>query len=182
MAMVGAHGIAHFDADVKFILTSTSVSLTSAKDMSEERAEIGPFPVVPFLKVPAEGRPYLEGSRCTRCDAVFLGQRSVCAKCGAREQLEPKRLGNRGTLYAYSIVHRSFPGVAVPFVSAVVDLEGGGSLKGNLIGVEPDPAKIAFGMPVDVVYEDALGRKDGDGNSYVSYFFQPRSESRRDSR
>jgi uncharacterized OB-fold protein len=67
-------------------------------------------------------------------------------------------------------------------VSAVVDLEGGGSLKGNLIGVAPAPDEIAFGMPVDVVYEDALGRKDGDGNSYLSYFFQPRSPSPGDSR
>jgi len=151
--------------------------------MSEERAEIiGPLPVVPFMKVRAEAGPYLEGSLCTRCNAVFLGQRSVCSKCGARDRLETKRLSNRGTLHAYSIVYRSFPGVAVPFVSAVVDLEGGGSIKGNLIGVEPDPDKIAFGLPVDVVYKDALGRKDEDGNSYISYFFQPRSESPGDSR
>jgi uncharacterized OB-fold protein len=106
----------------------------------------------------------------------------VCSKCGARDQLETKRLSDRGTLYAYSIVHRSFPGVAVPYVSAVVDLEGGGSIKGNLIGVEPDPEKIAFGMPVDVVYKDALGRKDADGNSYVSYFFEPRRQSPEGSR
>lgn len=150
--------------------------------MSGERAEIGPLPVVPFMKVPAEGEPYLEGSLCTRCDAVFVGQRAVCSKCGARDRLETKRLSNRGTLHTYSIVHRSMPGVGVPFVSAVVDLEGGGSIKGNLIGVELDPDRIAFGMPVDVVYDDALGRKDADGNSYVSYFFQPRRESRENSR
>jgi hypothetical protein len=28
-------------------------------------------------------------------------------------------------------------------------------------------------MPVEVVYDDALGRKDADGNAYLSYFFQP---------
>jgi len=28
-------------------------------------------------------------------------------------------------------------------------------------------------MPVEVVFKDALGRKDKDGNSYLSYFFQP---------
>ena len=150
--------------------------------MSEQRAETGPLAVVPFMKIPAEGAPYLDGCTCKRCNAVFLGQRPVCSKCGARDQFETKRLTNRGTLYTYSIVHRSFPGVAVPYVSAVVDLEGGGSIKGNLLGVEPDPDKIAFGMPVDVVYEDALGRKDGDGNSYLSYFFQPRRASGEDSR
>ena len=58
-------------------------------------------------------------------------------------------------------------------MSAVVDLDDGTAIKGNLINVEPDPAKIEFGLPVDVVYADALGRKDRDGNSYLSYFFQP---------
>jgi hypothetical protein len=28
-------------------------------------------------------------------------------------------------------------------------------------------------MPVQLVYKDALGRKDKEGNSYLSYFFQP---------
>jgi hypothetical protein len=28
-------------------------------------------------------------------------------------------------------------------------------------------------MPVEVVFDDALGRKDKDGNSYISYFFKP---------
>ena len=63
----------------------------------------------------------------------------------------------------------------MPFISAIVDLEGGGTLKGNLIGVEPDPEKISFGMPVEVVFKDALGRKDAEGNDYISFFFQPRS-------
>lgn len=84
-------------------------------------------------------------------------------------------LPNKGELYAYSIVYRSFPGVDVPYISAVVDLEDGTAIKGNLIDVEPDPDKIAFGMPVEVVFADALGRKDKDGNSYLSYFFKPAS-------
>jgi uncharacterized OB-fold protein len=146
--------------------------------MSDARAT-GPLPVVPFLKIPNDGNPYLEGCVCKRCDATFLGPRGVCSKCGARDQMETRRLSNDGTLYAYSIVHRSFPGIAVPYVSAIVDLDGGGTVKGNLIHVDPDPKKIAFGMPVEVVYQDALGRKDGEGNSYLSYFFQPRSQTRR---
>jgi hypothetical protein len=28
---------------------------------------------------------------------------------------------------------------------------------------------------VDVIFADALGRKDQEGNSYLSYFFQPAS-------
>jgi uncharacterized OB-fold protein len=132
-----------------------------------------PLPAVSWLKLPDAGEPYLEGHACGSCGAIFLGERSVCSKCGARDQMKPKRLANEGTLYAYSIVHRSFPGIEVPYVSAIVDLEGGGTVKGNLIGVEPDPEKIEFGMPVKVVYKDALGRKDKEGNAYISYFFEP---------
>ena len=54
-----------------------------------------------------------------------------------------------------------------------MDLDGGGTLKGNLINCEPDPEKIEFDMPVEVIFDDALGRKDKDGNSYISYFFKP---------
>ncbi len=134
-----------------------------------------PLPAVGYLKIPENGKPYLQGCKCSACGAVFLGERDNCSKCGARGGMEEVQLSNQGELYSYCIVHRSFPGIEVPYVSAIVDLEGGGTVKGNLINVEPEPDKIPFGMPVEVVYDDALGRKDRDGNSYLSYFFQPRS-------
>ncbi len=141
--------------------------------MAEESAASGPLPAVPYLKLPKGGDPYIEGHKCKACSAVFIGERSICSKCATRDQMEAVKLSNKGKLYVYSIVHRSFPGIEVPYISAIVDLEGGGTVKGNLIGVAPDPAKIPFDLPVDVVYKDALGRKDKDGNSYISFFFQP---------
>jgi len=132
-----------------------------------------PLPAVRYLRVPDAGEPYLEGSRCAECGAVFLGERENCARCGARGALDTIRLADTGELYSYCIVHRSFPGIEVPYVSAIVDLDGGGTVKGNLVKVAPDPARITFGMPVRVVYGDALGRKDRDGNAYLAYFFEP---------
>jgi hypothetical protein len=146
--------------------------------MAEPAAPGRPLPVVPFLKIPESGDPYLEGRRCRECAAVYLGERETCSKCGARGRLESVQLSNRGTLYVYSIVHRSFPGVEVPYVSAVVDLEGGGTVKGNLIHVEPDPEKIRMGMPVEVIYRTAP-RKDAEGNEYLTYYFQPAPEGAR---
>ncbi len=131
-----------------------------------------PLPVVPFLKIPAQGDPYLEGSRCKKCSSVFLGPRDVCAKCGARKECDAFRLANKGELYVYSITYRSFPGIETPFVSAVVDLDGGGTVKGNLIGIDADPKKIKMGQRVDVVYQIAP-RKDREGNEYLTYYFKP---------
>jgi len=134
----------------------------------------GLLPVVPFLKIPDGGDPYLEGSRCKSCSAVFLGERDICSSCGTRDQMETRQLSNDGELYVYSIVHRSFPGIEVPYVSAIVDLEGGGTVKGNLINFDPEPEKIKMGMPVEVVYKKAP-RQDAEGNEYLTYYFQPKA-------
>ena len=132
-----------------------------------------PLPVVDYLKLPEDGDPYLEGHKCSSCNSIFIGERSVCSCCSSRDQMEAITLGNKGKLYSYSIVFRSFPGIDVPYISAIVDLDDGGTLKGNLIDCDPDPEKIKFDMPVEVVFDDALGRKDAEGNSYISYFFKP---------
>jgi len=142
--------------------------------MAENAAANGPLPVVPYLKIPDEGEPYLEAQQCTQCKKLFLGERTTCANCGKNGPFEAVKLANTGSLYVYSIVHRSFPGVEVPYVSAIVDLDGGGTVKGNLIGIDPDPEKIQMGMAVDVVYKIAP-RKDADGNEYLTYYFQPRA-------
>ena len=137
-----------------------------------ETAAAKPLPVVPFLKIPDEGQPYLEGSKCGHCGEVFIGPRMVCANCGTRNQMASVKLADKGKLYNFTIVHRNFPGVPVPFISAIVDLEGGGCIKGNLVDMVPSAEAIKFDMPVNVVFRDA-GRKDKDGNSYLSYFFTP---------
>ena len=138
-----------------------------AKQLSER-----PLPAVSYLRIPEKGEPYLEGHQCRECNAIFLGERSACAKCGARDRIDVIKLANRGRLYSYCIVNRSYPGIDVPYISAIVDLDGGGTVKGNLINIEADPKKLTFDMPVEVIYKDALGRKDKKGNSYLSYFFQ----------
>ena len=140
--------------------------------MSEEAAAAKPLPVVPFLKIPDDGDPDLEGLVC-ECGAVFLDERTVCPACGERDKLKTKKLSSQGELYVYSIVHRSFPGIETPYVSAVVDLEGGGTVKGKLINIEPVPEKVKMGMPVELVYEIAP-MKDREGNEYLTYYFQPR--------
>ena len=133
-----------------------------------------PLPVVDYLKLPEGADPHLEGQKCTSCGAIFLGERSTCSSCGTSDQFAATKLSNQGELYVYSIVHRSFPGIEVPYVSAIVDLEGGGTVKGNLINIDPDPEKVKMGMPVEVVYQIAP-RKDADGNEYMAYYFQPRA-------
>ena len=142
--------------------------------MSETQAAAKPRSVVSYLKIPDEGSPYLEGLRCDNCQAVFLDATRACAACGKRDTLKPFRMADTGKLYNFTVVHRNFPGVPVPFISAIVDIDGGGTLKGNLLGVEPKPEAIKFDMPVNIVIKP-VPQKDKEGNSYLSYFFEPRN-------
>ena len=119
------------------------------------------------------GEYFLSGLKCKGCNSIFLEDRSSCGKCFARDCFVELKLANTGKLYSYSIVHRSFPGVDVPYVSAIVDLDGGGTVKGNLVDVDLDPQNISFDMKVKIIFKDALGRKDKHGNSYISFFFAP---------
>jgi uncharacterized OB-fold protein len=124
------------------------------------------------------GRPYLEGSRCGQCGAVFLGRRENCGRCGMRARMQPIPLGERGRLYNYTIVYRSYPGIKVPFICAVVDLDGGGTVKGNLLDVEPDPARLRFDMPVRMVFRGA-DVVSADGAGHIAHFFIPDAENSR---
>lgn len=139
---------------------------------SENRA------AVPYLKFADDGRPFLEGYRCGACGATFLGERENCAACAARARMAPVALATTGRLYNYTIVYRSFPGVTVPFVSAVVDLDGGGTVKGNLLDVPAEPGSIAFDMPVQMVFRDAGGANPA-GEGFTAHFFVPAREDAR---
>jgi len=141
---------------------------------------LAPRPVVPFLKVGEAGHAHLEALVCTRCGKLFLDQRRHCAACGARDALAPQRLQEHGQLHAYTIVHRSLPGVKVPFVSAVVDLDGGGTVKGNLENVEPDPSRIAVGQRVRLRYSTIARTPDARGHGsapILTYCFVPEEKA-----
>jgi uncharacterized OB-fold protein len=89
--------------------------------------------------------------------------------------MAPVTLATTGRLYNFTVVSRSLPGVTVPFISAIVDLDGGGTVKGNLLEVEPDPEKIAFGMQVEMVFRGAE-TAIASGSGYISHFFVPVEE------
>ncbi len=63
--------------------------------MAEDVVAAGPLPVVSFLKIPEKGDPYLEAYKCGNCGSIFLGVRSVCSNCAARDQMKPTKLSSR---------------------------------------------------------------------------------------
>ncbi len=94
--------------------------------------------------------------KCNACDEVYFYPRDICPGCFSRDTTWIRSSG-RGTLYTFAIVHRA-PAPAfrddVPYVTAIVELEGGARIPTNLIGIDPDHQKIEIGMPVEVIFED----------------------------
>ena len=126
------------------------------------------IPVVGYLRV--EPVPHLVAQRCVACGALFLDRRNGCARCGA-EDFEDHRLGTTGTLRSYTVVHRSGPSVPVPYISVVVDLDGGGCVMGNLAGVGPDPAQLMPGQRLRLT--TARAGADDAGTEAVAFQFEP---------
>ena len=141
--------------------------------MSEASSDTAkPLPIVPYLKTDDDGKPYLEQTICGKCGAVYFSAPLACPKCFARDSFTNAPAPAKGELRKFSIVHRSFPGAETPFISAVVEFEGGGVLKGNLVGVDPEPEKIKLGCAVETSFQIAP-KKDKDGNEYLMYCFRP---------
>jgi uncharacterized protein len=129
-------------------------------------------PIVPFLRLGKDGeKPYLVAKQCAGCGTLYLGARVACSKCFATGPFNEIRLGDKGTLWVYSIVHQSAPGIPTPYVAAIVDLPEGVSVRCTIAEVEPQPEKIQFGMQVEMITKKV--REDKDGNDVIAFFFRP---------
>jgi uncharacterized OB-fold protein len=124
-------------------------------------------PALPHIVIGVQGLPVLSGMRCAACGVVLEGERTACPACGARGSLEAIELGRTGTIAAHTLVCRSLPGVAAPFLSVVVDLDGGGTVRGTLSGTEP-PASQRVAM----VFRDS-GQRTREGKPFLCYYFEP---------
>jgi uncharacterized OB-fold protein len=125
-------------------------------------------PYVGYLSLGSD--PHLVANECSACGALFLDRRNACAHCGARE-FGTRRLANDGVLRAFTIVHRATPDVQVPYVSGIVDLDAGGVVKANIVGIDPAPGNLSLGMKVKLT-TFGIG-VDSTGTEAVSFGYQP---------
>jgi uncharacterized protein len=118
-----------------------------------------------------DGAPHLVAASCTECGALYFDRRNACAKCGGRA-FDRRPLPNEGEVRSFTIVHRAAPGVPTPYVSAIVDLDGGGVVKANVVNVEPSPQQVRLGMPVKLT--TFVAGTDDDGTDAVAFGYEPR--------
>ena len=94
--------------------------------------------------------------RCAACARFVFYPRPFCPGCHGAE-LVWTPVSGRGVVHAFTIPHRhphpAF-GARVPYVVALVELEEGVRILTTLVDVEPTPAAVRIGLPVEIVYDD----------------------------
>jgi uncharacterized OB-fold protein len=126
------------------------------------------IPMVGYLVL--DDQPHLVAQACTACGALYFDRRNACAKCGAVE-FEARPLQATGFLRSFTIVYRAAKGVPAPYVSAIVELDGGGIIKANLVGIDPDPDLISLGGRVRLT--TFVAGTDDDGTDAIAFGFTP---------
>ncbi len=113
----------------------------------------------------------LTGVKCKKCGAIYFPRRMVCSKCKSKD-MEEVTLPRRGTVETFSVVRvppRGFEATS-PYVIAIVKLENGVKVLGQLTDCKPGEVKV--GMPVEVVFRK-LGEEGRSGIIYYGYKFRP---------
>ena len=127
-------------------------------------------PAVPLVDYLVLGEsPHLVANECTGCGARYFDRRNACAKCFGTEFAKVD-LPTEGTVQTYTIVAFAAPGIPVPFVSAVIDLDGT-PVRANVVNVEPVPENVPLGLPVRLT-TFPIGTDD-HGTEAIGFGFEP---------
>ena len=123
-----------------------------------------------------EPEPHLVANECRSCGARFFDRRNACARCGMTE-FTPAAVDGTGALRAFTIVHRAAPGIAVPFVSAIVNTDDGTWVRANVVNCDPTPDAVRLGMRVRLTTY-AIGTDDEDTEA-IAFGYEPVPEAER---
>ncbi len=125
---------------------------------------------VPLVEYLALGNaPHLVANECTGCGARFFDRRVACASCSGTT-FAKVAVATEGEVRAFTIVSLAAPGIAVPFVAAVVDCDGT-SVRGNVVNVPADPGHVQLGMKVRLT-TFPIGT-DAAGTEAIGFGFEP---------
>jgi uncharacterized protein len=126
------------------------------------------IPIVNYL-VLDDGDPYLRAMECENCGALVYNQPIQCASCFTAGPFKPRKLGTSGSVRAFTVVKRGAVGNG--FVSAIVDLDGGGNAKANLLNGDLENFENnKLGAQVKLVTYTV--DTDDEGNEAVAFGFE----------
>jgi uncharacterized OB-fold protein len=104
----------------------------------------------------ATTRHVLVAAQCPDCGSFRMPPTPFCPCCQS-QRISWTHLSGRGEVYSYTIVERAImPGMGdhLPYVPAVITLEGAGGVRLISNVVDVDVTDVRVGMAVRVVWDD----------------------------
>jgi len=99
----------------------------------------------------------LVGSKCQRCGKVAFPPRTVCSGCGG-SALKNQKISDSGQILTWTTIHAAPEGFDAPYTVALVCLEDGVVVAGQIVG---DLTKLKAGTPITAVFRRIGENKDG---------------------
>lgn len=120
---------------------------------------------------------HLQGGQCVACGEVYFPAAANCTRC-LSTQLQPFDLGRHGTLWSWTVQQNlpkppydsgETPQTFRPYGVGYIEMASGIKVEARL--TEADPARLAIGMPMDMVLIPY--RHAADGSAVHTFAFAP---------
>ncbi|OPX39673.1 MAG: hypothetical protein B1H11_02420 [Desulfobacteraceae bacterium 4484_190.1] len=108
----------------------------------------------------------LLGLKCNECGSITVPPKMTCQECGGTD-LEIVELSKKGKITTYTLVHVAPEGREneLPYIIALVQLDEGPWIMGNLIDIDPSKATMdLIDKEVNVGFKIFPGDKFAVGN------------------
>ena len=83
------------------------------------------------------------GLKCESCGTQTFPAQGVCSSCGS-DNLEVTEMKPEGTIRTFTVIRVAPEGMKPPYVIAMVELDEGPWVPGNLVDMNPDEADMGL--------------------------------------
>ncbi|VVB98617.1 Uncharacterised protein [uncultured archaeon] len=113
----------------------------------------------------------MKGDRCTNCNTYYFPPRIVCPKCRRKGKLETYYFKGTGKIYSFTEISSPASGFEeqVPYVFAIVALDEGSHVTGQVVDARKDDLKI--GDRVEPVFRK-IQSDDPEGLIHYGFKFR----------
>lgn len=112
--------------------------------------------------------------KCNECGAYTVPPKKVCMECTS-EDLEVAEISGKGRVQTFTVIRVPPEGFEAPYIVALVELDEGPWLMGNIVDLEPDKATMELiGRKVKLGHKVLPGDKFSAGEMVaVTFSLEP---------
>lgn len=124
---------------------------------------------ITWRRIPERYR--LEGTQCATCKKKYFPPRKFCMQCRRKGKIESFRFSGNGKVFSFSEVFVPPAGyeLEAPYVLAIIELEEGARVTGQIVGVSDADVKI--GDKVEMILRKILDEGE-EGLIHYGYKFR----------